>query len=92
MGEVTWVVPNGGRKVYRTTDGGQTWTTVTATGLSKDVFSISLRSPTAATAIMVTSACAGFKTGCQLHSYLMATSSMQPTAAGAGLACSPLGR
>jgi photosystem II stability/assembly factor-like uncharacterized protein len=73
MGEVTWVVPNGGGRVYRTTDGGQTWTTVTATGLSEDVFSISLRSPTAATAVMVTSACTGFKTGCQLHSYLIDT-------------------
>ncbi len=56
-----------------TIDGGKTWTDVTATGLPINVTAFDLTGPTSATAIVVDSGCAGFKTDCWYRNYLVAT-------------------
>lgn len=73
LGQVTWVVPPSGGTIFESTNQGRTWTTVAATGLSEGVLRISLTSPVSATAVMVSSSCTGYKTGCQSQGYLMGT-------------------
>lgn len=72
LGQVTWVEIGGGA-LQKTTDGGQTWTTVTAASLPAGVTSIQLTSPTSATAVVQDNGCTGFKTGCYTRTYLIAT-------------------
>jgi photosystem II stability/assembly factor-like uncharacterized protein len=72
LGSITWVSTGGGI-IQETTDGGQTWTAVTAAGLPINVSSLDLTGPTSATAVVVDSGCAGFKTDCWYRNYLVAT-------------------
>jgi hypothetical protein len=77
LGQVTWVAPSAGTLsasiLEETTDGGQTWTTVTPAGLPTGVSSIHLTSATSATAVVVENGCTGVKTGCYTRTYLVAT-------------------
>ena len=72
LGPITWVWTGGGI-LQETTDGGQTWTAITAVGLPINVSSLDLTGPTSATAVIVDSGCAGFKTDCWYRYYLVAT-------------------
>jgi len=72
LGPITWVWTGGGI-LQETTDGGQTWTAITAVGLPINVSSLDLTGPTSATAVIVDSGCAGFKTDCWYRNYLVAT-------------------
>jgi photosystem II stability/assembly factor-like uncharacterized protein len=72
LGPITWAATGGGI-IQETTDGGQTWTAVTATGLPINVTTFDLTDPTSATAVVVDSGCAGFKTDCWYRYYLVAT-------------------
>jgi photosystem II stability/assembly factor-like uncharacterized protein len=73
LGAVTWVVPRGGGKIYVSSDAGKTWMTVTASGLTRDVVSIGLTTPTTAVAVMANGTCTGFKVGCSQYHYLVGT-------------------
>jgi hypothetical protein len=73
LGPITWVSTGGG-PLQETTDGGRTWTAVAATGLPVNVAVLDLTGPTSATAVVVDSGCAGFKTDCWYRDYLVATS------------------
>src|ERR1035437_8691505 len=80
LGQVTWVVGVGvgvgvGITLYETTNGGQTWTTVTATGLPETqgfagLTSIHLTSPTSATAVILEGNCGFVAPGCWVRWYL----------------------
>ena len=72
LGSITWVSTGGG-PLQETTDGGRTWTSVTATGLPINVSVLDLTGPTSATAVVVDSGCAGSKTDCRYRNYLVAT-------------------
>ena len=72
LGPITWVWTGGGI-LQETTDGGQTWTAITAVGLPINVSSLDLTGPTSATAVIVDSGCASFKTDCWYRNYLVAT-------------------
>lgn len=72
LGPITWVWTGGGI-LQETTDGGQTWTAITAVGLPINVSSLDLTGPTSATAVIVDGGCAGFKTDCWYRNYLVAT-------------------
>ena len=72
LGEVTWV-PSVGGVIHETSDGGQTWTAVTSTGLPNGIGSLHLTGPSSATAVVVDSGCAGFKTDCWYSNFLVAT-------------------
>jgi photosystem II stability/assembly factor-like uncharacterized protein len=72
LDSVIWVAI--GDAIEETADGGQTWTSVTAAGLPINVGSIALTGPTSATAVIIDSGCAGFKTDCWYRNYLVATS------------------
>jgi len=72
LGSITWV-PAGGGIIQETTDGGRTWTAVTAAGLPINVSALDLTGPTSATAVIIDSGCAGFKTDCWYRDYLLAT-------------------
>ncbi len=72
LGPITWVWTGGGI-LQETTDGGQTWTAITAVGLPINVSSLDLTSPSSATAVIVDSGCAGFKTDCLYRNYLVGT-------------------
>jgi photosystem II stability/assembly factor-like uncharacterized protein len=72
LGPITWTATGGGI-IQETTDGGQTWTAVAATGLPINVTTFDLTGPTSATAVVVDSGCAGFKTDCWYRYYLVAT-------------------
>jgi photosystem II stability/assembly factor-like uncharacterized protein len=72
LGPITWASTGGGI-IQETTDGGQTWTAVTTTGLPINVTTFDLTGPTSATAVVVDSGCAGFKTDCWYRYYLVAT-------------------
>ena len=73
LGAVTWVVPRGGGKIYVSSDAGKTWMTVTASGLTRDVVSIGLTTPTTAVAVMANGTCTGSKVGCSQYHYLVGT-------------------
>jgi len=73
LGSITWVTAGGGGIIEETTDGGRTWTAITAVGLPINVSSLDLTGPTSATAVIVHSGCAGFKTDCWYRNYLVAT-------------------
>jgi hypothetical protein len=72
-GDITWVTTNLGGEVFESADGGKTWTVVAAPSLPSGVTSISLTSPTAATAVVAIGGCTGFKTGCWSQNELLAT-------------------
>ncbi len=72
LGSITWV-PAGGGIIQETTDGGRTWTAITAAGLPASVGALDLTGPTSATAVIIDSGCAGFKTDCWYRDYLVAT-------------------
>jgi photosystem II stability/assembly factor-like uncharacterized protein len=72
LGSITWVTTGGG-PLQETTDGGRTWTSVMQTGLPINVSVLDLTSPTSATAVVIDSGCAGFKTNCWYRNYLVAT-------------------
>ena len=74
LGLRTWVVSSTGAAIYETSDNGQTWATVSATGLPQNVASLTLTGTNTATAQVVTRGCQGFKTGCWTQMYLVATS------------------
>ncbi len=71
LGPVIWVAA--GDAIEETIDGGKTWTDVAATSLPINVTAFDLTGPTSATAIVVDSGCAGFKTDCWYRNYLVAT-------------------
>jgi photosystem II stability/assembly factor-like uncharacterized protein len=72
LGQEMWV-SSGAGTIYESADGGQTWTSVTATGLPIGATAIALTGPASATAVIGESGCNGFKTDCWSRSYLMAT-------------------
>jgi photosystem II stability/assembly factor-like uncharacterized protein len=74
VGLRTWVVSSTGATIYETSDNGQTWASVSATGLPQNVTSLTLTGTNSATAQVVTRGCNGFKTGCWTQMYLVATS------------------
>ncbi len=78
IGRVIWVVPHRGEVVYKSPDGGQTWASVKATGLTGGanggVALITMTGAASATAVIGQSGCSSFKADCWSRSYLVATS------------------
>lgn len=72
-GQVTWVVPSAGGRVFETADGGHIWTSVTATGLPSGVSIVALTGPMSATALIGLYGCTGFVPSCWAHAYVVAT-------------------
>jgi photosystem II stability/assembly factor-like uncharacterized protein len=69
LGAVTWVT-NGGT-LYETSDGAQTWTSITPAGFG--VSQIHLTGPTSAMVVSGQSGCASFKADCWSQSWLIET-------------------
>ncbi|HEY5486113.1 MAG TPA: hypothetical protein VIK06_00565 [Candidatus Limnocylindrales bacterium] len=77
LGQVAWVFGDA-TTISETTNGGQTWTTVTATGLPETqgfggLTSIHLTSPTSATALILEGNCGFVAPGCWVRWYLLET-------------------
>lgn len=71
LGSTVWVVV--GDAFVESSDGGKTWTAVSATGLPVGAVSIALTGPNSATVVIGESGCNGFKTDCWSSRYLVAT-------------------
>ncbi len=72
LDQVSWAVFDPAA-IRESTDGGQTWTTVAASGLPAGVVSIHLTSATSATAVVAEAGCDSNKTNCYNRTYLVAT-------------------
>ncbi len=51
IGRVTWMAPNAGGTLYRTTDEGRTWVSAPVTGLPSGITAITMTGPGSATAL-----------------------------------------
>ena len=73
IGQRTWVISSTGTTIYETSDNGQTWASVKATGLPQDLASLALTGSELASAVVVTRGCTSYKSGCWTKKYLVGT-------------------